>query len=67
LDLENVTEMVTHTIRHGQQPQLLHRYKDPINEGSNVLWYSLDPACLLTEAIGLLRELLDLEPDSKCK
>lgn len=65
MDLENVTEVVTQTIRQGCKPQLLYRYKDPINEGLNV-WYSLDPVHLLEEAIALLRELLDLEPDSKC-
>ncbi|KAI8333736.1 hypothetical protein BC941DRAFT_434331 [Chlamydoabsidia padenii] len=61
---DKVTDLVSHTINQGKQPRLIQQFKDPIKTESNV-WYSLDSIQLLKEAIALLRELLDLEPDSK--
>jgi hypothetical protein len=64
--IDKVVELTAHTLKQTKQPQLIHRFKDSILQDSNA-WYSLDTIDLLKEAIALLRELQDMEPDSKCK
>ncbi|CAO3597828.1 unnamed protein product [Absidia cylindrospora] len=62
--LDKVTELIASTLKQAKEPKLIHQFKDSILHDSNA-WYSLDTIDLLKEAIALLRELQDMEPDSK--
>ncbi|KAI8096596.1 uncharacterized protein BX664DRAFT_62126 [Halteromyces radiatus] len=59
-----VTEKISQTMEKVRPPKLIHLYKDSITEDSNA-WYSLDPITILKDQIAMVRELRDIEPDSK--
>lgn len=54
------------TSAHKYSPKLLHQYKDSITTDSND-WYTIDIIEIIKEEITAVRDLIDIEPDSKCK
>ncbi|CAO3630995.1 unnamed protein product [Cunninghamella echinulata] len=68
---QNVTVITSHpdiltklTSAHKFSPRLIHQYKDSITTDSNS-WYTLDIIDIIKEEITAVRDLIDIEPDSK--
>ncbi|KAI9307280.1 hypothetical protein BJ944DRAFT_197913 [Cunninghamella echinulata] len=68
---QNVTVITAHpdiltklTSAHKFSPRLIQQYKDSIITDSNA-WYTLDIIDIIKEEITAVRDLIDIEPDSK--